>query len=85
MNSVEFRVRSIGSAALGLAYIALGTLDAVVIEGLGPWDVAAGSLIVQEAGGAVIDTKGKERSFESRVPLEQHKKIVLNTVRFVIC
>lgn len=50
--------RSIGSAALTLCYIARGTLDAYNIEDLKPWDIAAGALIVMEAGGTIIDKHG---------------------------
>lgn len=46
-------VRRIGSAALDLSYVAAGRLDAYFERGLNPWDVAAGALLVQEAGGSV--------------------------------
>ena len=46
-------IRCMGSAALDLAYVASGRFDGYWQEGLGPWDVAAGSLIVKEAGGYV--------------------------------
>ena len=44
-------LRRIGSAALDLCYVASGALDAYYEEGTNPWDVAAGGLIVTEAGG----------------------------------
>ncbi|MBI4496353.1 MAG: inositol monophosphatase [Chloroflexi bacterium] len=47
------KLRALGSAALNLAYVAAGRLDAFVVDGLYPWDVAAGVLLVQEAGGRV--------------------------------
>ena len=46
-------VRRMGSAALDLAYVAAGRFDAFFEAGLKPWDVAAGALLVTEAGGAV--------------------------------
>ena len=46
-------VRRDGSAALDLAYVASGRIDAYWEWGLAPWDVAAGALLVQEAGGTV--------------------------------
>jgi myo-inositol-1(or 4)-monophosphatase len=46
-------VRRLGSAAIDMAYVACGCLDGFFEIGLKPWDVAAGSLIVREAGGAV--------------------------------
>lgn len=51
-------IRRFGSAALDLAYIACGRLDLFWEFGLHPWDIAAGSLIVEEAGGSVSDTNG---------------------------
>jgi myo-inositol-1(or 4)-monophosphatase len=53
-------VRRFGSAAMDLCYTAAGRFDAYYEYGLKPWDVAAGALIVQEAGGRVCDFKGEE-------------------------
>lgn len=53
-------LRSLGSAALTLGYVAKGVIDGYNIEDLKPWDIAAGALIVQEAGGVVINSKGGE-------------------------
>ena len=50
--------RRLGSAALDLAYVAAGRLDLFWEEGLRPWDVAAGDLLVREAGGLVTDFSG---------------------------
>jgi myo-inositol-1(or 4)-monophosphatase len=52
-------VRAMGSAALDLAYIAMGRFDAAWCHGLKAWDVAAGLLFVKEAGGFVADLYGK--------------------------
>ncbi|WP_079912503.1 inositol monophosphatase family protein [Paenibacillus sp. 32352] len=51
-------IRSLGSAALHLAYVASGKLGAFWEYGLNAWDVAAGVLIIEEAGGRVTDTLG---------------------------
>jgi myo-inositol-1(or 4)-monophosphatase len=51
-------VRRLGSAALDLCWVAAGRLDGYVETGLKPWDVAAGRLIVEEAGGQVTDFFG---------------------------
>lgn len=48
-------VRRLGSAALDLCYVAAGRFDGFWEEQLHPWDIAAGALIVQEAGGTVTD------------------------------
>lgn len=65
-NTAEWRsllkrvtsLRSDGSAALDLCHVACGRLDGYWEFGLEPWDIAAGSLIVQEAGGQVTDRDG---------------------------
>ncbi|MCB1915418.1 MAG: inositol monophosphatase [Rhodocyclaceae bacterium] len=52
-------IRRPGSAALDLAYLAAGRYDAFWEMGLKPWDMAAGALLVQEAGGLVSDLGGE--------------------------
>jgi myo-inositol-1(or 4)-monophosphatase len=51
-------IRRLSSAALDLAYVAAGRMDAFFEEGLSAWDVAAGAIIVREAGGRVTTTRG---------------------------
>jgi len=51
-------VRRLGSAALDLAYVAAGRFDGTWLTGLQSWDMAAGALIVREAGGLVNDFDG---------------------------
>jgi myo-inositol-1(or 4)-monophosphatase len=51
-------VRRDGSAAIDLAYVACGRFDGFWEEGLNPWDVAAGVLLVEEAGGRISDYSG---------------------------
>lgn len=51
-------LRRLGSAAVDLAYVACGRFEGFFEYGLNPWDVAAGCLLVQEAGGKVSDFKG---------------------------
>jgi myo-inositol-1(or 4)-monophosphatase len=58
-------VRRAGAAALDLAYVACGRLDAFWELGLSPWDMAAGALLIQEAGGLVGDLRGEEGWMES--------------------
>ncbi|MDI3316409.1 MAG: inositol monophosphatase family protein [Bacillota bacterium] len=52
-------VRTLGSAALALAYVAAGRLEAFWELHLAPWDMAAGALLVREAGGSVSDADGR--------------------------
>jgi len=58
LNMVAEGVRRMGSAALDLCYVACGRYDGFWELFLWPWDVAAGSLIVTEAGGVVTDLEG---------------------------
>ena len=58
-------VRRAGAAALDLAYVACGRLDAFWELGLAPWDMAAGVLLIQEAGGLVGDLKGEQTFMQS--------------------
>ncbi len=52
--------RSYGSAAIEMAYIAAGRLDAYISMRLAPWDFAAGKILIEEVGGVVTDLEGKE-------------------------
>jgi myo-inositol-1(or 4)-monophosphatase len=58
-------VRRAGSAALDLAFVAAGRLDGFWELGLAPWDMAAGSLLIAEAGGLVGDLEGNEGWMQS--------------------
>jgi myo-inositol-1(or 4)-monophosphatase len=58
-------VRRAGAAALDLAYVACGRLDAFWELGLAPWDVAAGAILIQEAGGLVGGLKGEQDYMQS--------------------
>ena len=70
------KLRAMGSAALDLAYVASGRLDAYVEQGVSLWDVAAGALIVEEAGGQVRISPGEPAgkihlvASNGRLPLE---------------
>lgn len=52
-------MRSAGSAALNMAHVAMGGVDGYFEFGIHAWDMAAGDLIVREAGGVVIDPTGQ--------------------------
>jgi myo-inositol-1(or 4)-monophosphatase len=58
-------LRRSGSAALDLSYVAAGRMDGFFEFGLMPWDIAAGVLMVREAGGTCVDFQGGEGYFES--------------------
>lgn len=54
------KLRAMGSAALDMSYIAAGRFDAYIEQGIKIWDIAAGMLILQEAGGKIVLTPRKE-------------------------
>ena len=58
-------IRRAGSAALDLAYVAAGRLDGFWEIGLNPWDMAAGVLLIEEAGGLISDLTGKATHLQS--------------------
>jgi myo-inositol-1(or 4)-monophosphatase len=58
-------IRRAGAASLDLAYVAAGRLDAFWEKGLSIWDLAAGALLVREAGGLVSDFHGADAHMES--------------------
>ncbi|MCK4420375.1 inositol monophosphatase, partial [candidate division WOR-3 bacterium] len=60
-------LRWLGSAALHLAYIADGRIDGDIEFGLSPWDVAAGWLIVKEAGGVITDERGGDEILKGNI------------------
>ena len=68
-------VRRTGSAALDLCYVACGRVDAFWEFGLRPWDVAAGALIVTEAGGRATNLDGSTLNLEARNILASNGKL----------
>jgi myo-inositol-1(or 4)-monophosphatase len=73
-------IRRTGSAALDLAFVANGRLDGFFEMGLKPWDMAAGVVMVREAGGTVIDMDGTERFMETGNVLAGNLKLVAQMV-----
>jgi myo-inositol-1(or 4)-monophosphatase len=59
------RIRMLGSAAIDLAWVAAGRLDASVMLANKPWDVAAGVIIAREAGAHVLDLDGSPHTPDS--------------------
>jgi fructose-1,6-bisphosphatase/inositol monophosphatase family enzyme len=59
-------IRDLGSAALGLAYAACGRLDLFVHPNLQLWDIAAGILLVEEAGGTITDSHGAPATLRTK-------------------
>jgi len=78
-----FDCRRMGSAAIEMAYVAAGRIESFMVPGVNSWDVAAGALLVQEAGGRVTDFSNKTWHTESRDILASNK-IVHKTLLKVI-
>ena len=74
-------VRRAGSAALDLAYVAAGRLDGYWESDLNAWDIAAGALIVREAGGLVTDFNGDANSLENGEVVAGNPRIIGDMLR----
>jgi len=68
-------VRRLGSAAVDLAYVAAGRFELFYEYGLNPWDVAAGALIVKQAGGKVTDFKNGDNFLFGAQIIASNKKV----------
>jgi myo-inositol-1(or 4)-monophosphatase len=76
-------VRRAGAAALDLAYVAAGRLDGFWEFGLSPWDIAAGALLIVEAGGLVGDLEGNEGYLESGNLIAANPKVFAQLVSLI--
>ena len=76
-------VRRAGSAALDLAYVAAGRLDGFWEFGLSPWDMAAGALLIMEAGGLVGDLAGENRYLETGNIIAGNPKIFVELLHAI--
>jgi myo-inositol-1(or 4)-monophosphatase len=74
-------LRRPGAAALDLAYVAAGFYDGFFEVGLNPWDVAAGSLLVQEAGGLIGDLAGDSDFLRSGQVIAANAKVFAQMVQ----
>lgn len=77
-------IRRPGSAALDLAYVAAGRLDGFWEIGLNPWDMAAGALLIQEAGGLISDFGGGNEFLDTGNVVAGNPKVfkaILQTIR----
>ncbi len=76
-------IRRQGSAALDLAYVAAGRLDGFWEIGLNPWDIAAGALLIREAGGIVGDFQGGGQHFEPGNLVAGNPKVFAAIIRTI--
>jgi myo-inositol-1(or 4)-monophosphatase len=75
ISGVARAIRRPGSAALDLAYTARGVFDGFWERGLSPWDVAAGVLLIREAGGKVTDFRGNPFRIDQHEVLASNSKL----------
>ena len=80
---LSLRVRMLGSAALDLAWVATGRLNATLMLSNLPSDVTAGLLLVREAGGFVFDYDGSEHDADSRYTIAAVPSLVEPVRRIV--
>ena len=76
-------IRRAGSAALDMAYVAAGRLDGYWESGLNAWDLAAGALIVREAGGLVTDYNGDGHFLENGQIVVGNPRIIADMLRTI--
>lgn len=76
-------MRRCGSAALDLAYVACGRLDGYWEPGLEAWDIAAGSLLVREAGGLVADFQGQQNFLHTGQVIAANR-LIFNELMIVV-
>ena len=69
-------IRSIGCASLDLAWVAAGRFDAIVQQNIKPWDIAAGMLLVREAGGFISDIHGRDDMFGTGTILAANERLI---------
>lgn len=76
-------IRRAGAASLDLAYVACGRLDGFWEIGLNPWDMAAGALLIKEAGGIVGDFSGGDRYMETGNVVAGNPKVFAAIVKAI--
>jgi myo-inositol-1(or 4)-monophosphatase len=70
------RIRMHGSAAIDLAWLAAGKVDAVVMLANKPWDTSAGVIIAREAGALTVDRDGAPHSFDARATIAANSNLL---------
>jgi len=79
--STASEIRCAGSASLDLAYVAAGRLDGYWKSGLKSWDIAAGTLILREAGGLITDFQGNNDSLLNGEVIAANPKLLGDMLR----
>ena len=76
-------LRRTGAACLDLAYVAAGRLDGYWEMGLAPWDMAAGILLIREAGGLIVDFKGGENYFTTGDIVAANPRLLKQLIKLI--
>ena len=74
-SEVEISIRKLGSAALDMAYVAAGRCDGFWQRNLSYWDIAAGIILIKEAGGFITDFKGGDDYIQNKTIIAGNSKI----------
>ena len=74
-SKIHIPIRKLGSAALDMAYVAAGRCDGFWQRNLNYWDIAAGIILVKEAGGFVTDFYGKNEYIQNKTIVVNNYKI----------
>ena len=74
-SKIHIPIRKLGSASLDMAYVAAGRCDGFWQRNLNYWDIAAGIVLVKEAGGFVTDFEGENRYVENKTILATNSRI----------
>ncbi|MEU8206047.1 inositol monophosphatase family protein [Streptosporangium sp. NPDC049046] len=77
------RVRMFGSAAIDLAWVAEGRVDASIMLSNKPWDTAAGVLIAREAGATVVDLDGSPHTMNAEATIAAGPKILTDLIELI--
>ncbi|MEW1838702.1 inositol monophosphatase [Nonomuraea angiospora] len=77
------RIRMFGSAAIDLAWVADGKIDANIMLTNNPWDTAAGVIIASEAGAAVVDLDGSPHSMSAHATIAASPKLIADLVELI--
>jgi myo-inositol-1(or 4)-monophosphatase len=77
------RIRMFGSAAIDLAWVAAGKIDANIMLSNNPWDTAAGVVIAREAGATVVDLDGSPHTMTSHATIAASPKLVADLVELI--
>ncbi|MFC4118359.1 inositol monophosphatase family protein [Nonomuraea zeae] len=77
------RIRMFGSAAMDLAWVADGKIDANIMLSNNPWDTAAGVIIAREAGATVVDLDGSQHSMTAHATIAASPKLVADLVELI--